>query len=97
MDRGLRILVAAGWLFLGAFAADEAAAQKSGGILKVYHRDSAEAAITNARTLLRGLTRVANDIIVSQPATLPSIARAVCAPALGPYTGRAERAVTSST
>ena len=40
MSRGLPILVAAGGLFLGMCAADEAAAQKSGGILKVYHRDS---------------------------------------------------------
>ena len=40
MSRGLPILVAAGGLFLAMCAADEAAAQKSGGILKVYHRDS---------------------------------------------------------
>src|SRR5215813_10308528 len=40
MSEPLRILVAMGWLLLGMFAAEDAAAQKSGGVLKIYHRDS---------------------------------------------------------
>lgn len=40
-----------------------------------FQRESAEAAIANARSRLRGLKHVANDIIVSQPTTLPSVVR----------------------
>lgn len=38
-----------------------------------FQRERAEAAIANARSRLYGLKTVANDIIISQPATLPSV------------------------
>ncbi len=38
-----------------------------------FQRDGAAAALAAARTRLRGLKHVANDIIVSEPATLPSV------------------------
>jgi osmotically-inducible protein OsmY len=38
-----------------------------------FQRQSAEAAIASARPRLYGLKSIANDIIVSQPATLPSV------------------------
>jgi osmotically-inducible protein OsmY len=40
-----------------------------------FQRDCAETAIANARARLHGLKRVANDIIISQPSTLPSLGR----------------------
>jgi len=38
-----------------------------------FQRDGAEAAVVSARPRLHGLKTVANDIIVSQPATLPTV------------------------
>ena len=40
MTQGLSVVTVAGVLFLAAVAADAALAQKSGGVLKIYHRDS---------------------------------------------------------
>src|SRR5919108_2916889 len=40
MKRTARGLIAVGWLLLGMLATNAAVAQKSGGILKMYHRDS---------------------------------------------------------
>ena len=38
-----------------------------------FQRENAEAAMIRARPRLRGLKHIANDIIVSQPTTLPSV------------------------
>lgn len=38
-----------------------------------FQRERAEAAMIRARPRLRGLKHIANDIIISQPTTLPSV------------------------
>src|SRR6266404_3652911 len=40
MKRLVRGFVVAGWLLVGLLAGEQANAQKSGGVLKIYHRDS---------------------------------------------------------
>jgi peptide/nickel transport system substrate-binding protein len=85
MKRSIGGVAAAGWLIFGLLAAGPAAAQKSGGILKIYHRDSpASMSILEESTLSTVLPMmgVFNNLVVydqhipqnSQQSIVPELA-----------------------
>jgi peptide/nickel transport system substrate-binding protein len=85
MLRALHLLVTAGWLFLGMFPAGAAPAEKPGGILRIYNRDSpASMSIIEEATLSTVLPMmgVFNNLVVydqhvaqnSQQSIVPDLA-----------------------